>query len=177
MTDTETDSDTDAGASGGAGPFILNKRPSVWWPVDIGFPADGGEIVNHRVKLKLPYLTAQRLDDADAEARELETEAWGTADDPLLEMVEDWDGVAQQRDDGRVEPIPCDGESKGNFVAHEAARPAIWRALSEVCLSQEASAKNSAPPPERGRTAGAGGRGNRRSKKAGKRSPARSSSN
>lgn len=137
-----------------AGPFVFNKRPSVWWPATIRIPTDGGGLAEHAVQFKLPYLKANAFDAADAQSRNLAVADWGTDADPLVDFVQDWAGIAQETEDGRTEDVPCTPETKPAVIAHEAARQAIWRALYEIALGQEAAAKNSATPPAPGRTDG-----------------------
>jgi hypothetical protein len=137
-----------------AGPFVFNKRPAVWWPAAIRIPTDGGGLAEHAVQFKLPYLKASAFDEADATSRNLTVAEWGTDADPLVDFVHDWTGIAQETGDGRTEDVPCTPDTKPAVVAHEAARQAIWRALYEIALGQEAAAKNSATPPAPGQQVG-----------------------
>lgn len=80
-----------------------NPQPKlVWWPVTLYEPKDGGDSINHKVKVQYEILEEKEKDETIADGGDLGF---------LRRVVHDWSGF--QESDGSE--IACDDESRSYF--------------------------------------------------------------
>ena len=152
--------------------FLIFEDPAdgqatIWWPVYINLPVDGGTVATHRVEMQLSYLEVQELYDVQKRSGEIQSlDQLGGAQDPLVHHVHDWRGFRRQQADGAQVELPCDAKTKQLIMARTNVRAGVFTALSQVAMG--AAAKNSGTSPDAGpapnraqrRAAGSGKTGN-----------------
>lgn len=140
--------------------FIIKKNPTVWWPVSVVIPADGG-VTAYQFEAQIRVRPESELDAALEKERRAQ-EAAGTslllsleaAAVSLPEFVADWRGVVD--DEGF--PIPFDYLKSVLLESGYglAVSKALWTAVTEVRFGKApefegATAKNLQPSPAPGR--------------------------
>ncbi|MDR1351488.1 MAG: hypothetical protein LBJ59_12080 [Zoogloeaceae bacterium] len=136
--------------------FKMQEEPTVWWPVTIRLPADGGVFVEQKFEAKIRVLPeseyAQFSLREDVERGMAETLAENAR--LLPRLVLDWIDVSDEAGHVTILRLP-------ELLTHSAygvpLSIALWQAIAEVRYGLPSAAgateKNSEPSPEPGATA------------------------
>ncbi|MDR0701328.1 MAG: hypothetical protein LBF61_02795 [Azoarcus sp.] len=143
--------------------FKIVDNPTVWWPVTLNVPVDGGVHEQRRIEAcirVLPESTYQeKLEPLAARQRELRDNPAAVLDlsaAHLREYVVDWRGIVDTEGAIPISGLP-------DLIRGPYGRPltdGLWRAIAEVRFGlppqhEGATAKNSVPSPAPGQATAA----------------------
>jgi len=99
--------------------FIVGNKKSVWWPVIINEPADGGKVQRRKIELKFDIEDPDDWEKTDESIEQV-----------LNRVITGWNHVDQAKDT----PLPFDDESLKGLLKLSYARTAIWAAYTGEVL-------------------------------------------